>query len=525
MSRKISCLIFVVFLGIIFFPYSVFAKAEVYDVVLFFGQSNMTGYAGVYDTEKVKDSRLTNLGVDSFSSSTGIDKQILNKYTKMNHVDVDIAGGTAYEYIYASNSMREIKSSTEVLGENLEWNTSTNKPVACDRKSLFASQESYGTNIIPQFAKSYYEATGRKIVAVMVSNGGEEIAHFLPHNKVGTYSKGSNTDEQNQYIYETMVAKYKAAISYMNNNTDKYIVGKKMYVVFQGESDVKFIQIGTMTSQNYYDVFMLIHNGLASDLGIQYGGIIETAHRTGVVGFYNGVTGIHSAQKSLIDRNSNIFLASSYPYDHYVPDESNYSGSNFGTDLEKSLLSTCMSGDNDNRIHFNSAALSQIGMDSALASVKQLNKNVNWLDSLTINDENISVGNKTSFEINVDNSIQKVNIGANTYHTGLTFVDGFGPREVNLEEGKNTVQLKIKYGSEQKVYTIVINRAEKSQEQEEEIVVIDTPKDEKAAPQVVKVPDTLARQSIISLLVSGILILLGIIVCLFTNKIDNTDNK
>ena len=36
------------------FPYKVFAKAEVYDVVLFFGQSNMTGYAGSYDTEKAK---------------------------------------------------------------------------------------------------------------------------------------------------------------------------------------------------------------------------------------------------------------------------------------------------------------------------------------------------------------------------------------------------------------------------------------------------------------------------------------
>ena len=155
------------------FPYKIFAKAEVYDVVLFFGQSNMTGYAGSYDTEKAKDSRLTEMGIDSFSTATGINKQIVNKYTKMNHVDVDIAEGTAYEYIYSSNSLREIKSSTETLGENLEWNTSTNKPVACDRKSYFASQESYGTNIIPQFAKSYYEKTGRIIIAVIISNGGE----------------------------------------------------------------------------------------------------------------------------------------------------------------------------------------------------------------------------------------------------------------------------------------------------------------------------------------------------------------
>lgn len=516
-------LIIVLFFCILCFPYNVFAKAEVYDVVLFFGQSNMTGFAGVYDTEKVKDSRLTNTGVDSFSTATDINKQIVNKYTKMNHVDVDITSGTAYEYIYSSNSMREIKSSTEVLGENLEWNTSTNKPVACERKSYFASQESFGTNIIPQFAKSYYEKTGRKIVAVMVSNGGEEIAHFLPHNKVNTYSKSPSADEKNQYIYETMVAKYKAAISYMNNNSDKYKIGKKLYVVFQGESDVRHIQTGSMTTQDYYDVFMMVHNGLVSDLSIQYGGIIETAHRTGIAGFYNGVNGIHSAQNSLINNNSNIFLASSYPYDHYVPDEDNYTGSNFSNALEKSLLSTCMSGDNDNRIHFNSAALSQIGMDSALASVKQLNKNVNWLNSLKVNGESVTVGSNTTFKVNVGKDVNKVTIDAGTYHTGLTFVEDFGPRDVDIVDGENTILLKIKYGNEQKLYTIVVEK--ESEEKEEEVVVIDTPKEEKESGQVVRVEDTFATKSVISFIVSVLLIIIGIAMCIYTNNINNSDLK
>ena len=505
------------------FPYKIFAKAEVYDVVLFFGQSNMTGYAGSYDTEKAKDSRLTEMGIDSFSTATGINKQIVNKYTKMNHVDVDIAEGTAYEYIYSSNSLREIKSSTETLGENLEWNTSTNKPVACDRKSYFASQESYGTNIIPQFAKSYYEKTGRRIIAVMVSNGGEEIAHFFFYNKVSTYSKSNNTDSKYQYIYETMVAKYKAAISYMNSNSDKYKVGKKLYVVFQGESDVKYIQTGSMTSQNYYDIFMLIHNGLVADLNIQYGGIIETTHRTGVAGFYNGVNGIHSAQKSLIDKNSNIFLASSYPYDHYVPDQDNFSGSNYENALEKSLLSTCMSGSNDNRIHFNSAALSQIGMDSALASVKQLNKNVNWLNSLKINGESITVGSNTTFKVNVGKDIDKVTIDAGTYHTGLTFVEDFGPRDVDIEDGENTILLKIKYGNEQKIYTIIVDK--KQDEKKEEVVVIETPKEEKESGQVVRVEDTFVKKSIISFIVSVLLIIIGFAMCIYTDSIVNNNSK
>ena len=253
MKFKKDILLLIITICILFIPKSVFAEAEEVDVILFFGQSNMVGYDGRFDTERVRDARLDQLGIDDYSTRTGIDKSILSNYSKMNHVDVELTNGSGYEYDYLTNSLKEITSSTETLGESLSYNTSTNKLIAYSSGSQ-ASEKSRGTNMIPQFVKNYYDRTGRKVIAIMVGKGGEEIASFLPHSEVLEYSKAGDSSK-NLYIYEAMVEKYRASISYLNDHSDLYKVGKRSYVVFQGEKDAEYISSGSMSSQDYYDLF------------------------------------------------------------------------------------------------------------------------------------------------------------------------------------------------------------------------------------------------------------------------------
>ena len=173
------------------------AQEDIYDVILFWGQSNMTGYAGINPStealtgEDKYDSRITEKGIDNFSTITGIRKEFLTNSTAMNHVNVNHTPSTVYEFKYSVKNIVEIKSGTSTLGENLVYDSGDKTLKFTARQTYFAFQESYGTNLASQFAKTYYDLTGHKVVIVMASNGGEEIAHFLPHNDLLNYSKST----------------------------------------------------------------------------------------------------------------------------------------------------------------------------------------------------------------------------------------------------------------------------------------------------------------------------------------------
>ena len=83
--------------------------------------------------------------------------------------------------------------------------------------------------------------------------------------------------------------------------------------------------------------------------------------------------------------------------------------------------------------------------------------------------------------------------------------------------------MKIQYGKVQKPYTIVVYKEQ--DEKNEDVVVINTPKEEKESGQVVRVEDTIAKKSIISLIVSGLLILIGFAMCIYTDSIVNNNSK
>lgn len=137
---------------------------DVYDVVLFWGQSNMVGssgniYAGVHDD------RVDTLGKNDFSEYSQIDEEIINRYDLYNHVSVPISSGTVYEYKYLTNKLVELNSDTTIIGEKICVNNNNSiSYYECDNNSEANTvlQQSNGTNIMPYFGKTYYEKTGHK---------------------------------------------------------------------------------------------------------------------------------------------------------------------------------------------------------------------------------------------------------------------------------------------------------------------------------------------------------------------------
>lgn len=363
---------------------------EIYDVILFWGQSNMVGYCGSKEEndEDKQEKRYSKEQIKEFSRITGISTKILNNATAVNHVNVDIERNIAFEYKYSKNGLEEITPKTKTLGENIEYNTETKKIQLCERKSTIALEESYGTNLVPQFCADYYKSTGHKVVAVVTANSGEEIAHFLPNKESNKYSLSTKEERKNQYIYEAMTQKYNSAINFLEENG--YNIGNKLYVVFQGESDVGYIEREKQTSEDYIYKFQKIHNYLKRDCGITLGAIIETSKAIGE-DFYEGVKGVHYAQEYLIKNNKDIILATRYSYKHYVPSEEVYESKDYVTDYyinnkgekidyDKAYLyasySMCLKKPKNNIVHFTSAALSQIGKEAAESVAKYYKQSI-----------------------------------------------------------------------------------------------------------------------------------------------------
>lgn len=348
-----------------FYNNTVAYSSDIYDVILFWGQSNMVGYCGLKQNERVKDIRFdfTNLNdVDEYSKISGIDKRILSGNLQMNWVQINHKPNTAYEYIYSSDNLVQITDNTKVLGEKLKYNVISKKLEVPSDKS-FSIQKSYGTNMIPQFCKTYYEKTGHKVIAVLAANGGEKIANFLPT------TDREYGDTKRQMIYESMVEKFRATIDYMVRNNLK--IGNRIWVAFQGEADVR-----RTSTEEYKHLYQKVHDNLKRDLKITKGAIVETSHAIGT-DLYLQVNNINKAQKQLALENKDIIIGSSYAYDRYIPNEKTYNSvsyynkiftDNNGNKLpyaQAFKIASCSVCYPDNRIHLTSAALSQIGKETA----------------------------------------------------------------------------------------------------------------------------------------------------------------
>lgn len=129
---------------------------------------------------------------------------------------------------------------------------------------------------------------------------------------------------------------------------------------------------------------------------LELGAIVETAHRSrfNKTATLKGVNAIHEQQEKLIANNEDIILASSYPYDRYVPAALDYEEETYipsecyyengkKLDIEEAFRRVCLIVDFDtelnntsktNAAHYTAAALSQIGKESAILLAKNESK-------------------------------------------------------------------------------------------------------------------------------------------------------
>lgn len=112
---------------------NVITPPDIYDVILFWGQSNMVGFCGLSDTssvtygEKIKDKRYDYTNAESvatFSKKTGIDEEYIKNSEKMNYVRIKQVDNTIYEYKFLSNKLEEITEDTKLYGEKLSYTSS-----------------------------------------------------------------------------------------------------------------------------------------------------------------------------------------------------------------------------------------------------------------------------------------------------------------------------------------------------------------------------------------------------------------
>lgn len=452
---------------------------DIYDVILFWGQSNMAGAFSVEAGAGQEDSRYSIQDINSlnnFSEKTGIDIEILKKSVWINRVQIEQVPGTVFEYKYLTNELSEISKDTYCLGEKLCFDSETQKLSNDGRMSL---QGSAGTNMIPEFGRVYYEKTGHKVVAVFAAYGAQQIQAFLPS------SDPDYNDKDNKMMYEAIVEKYNATIKYLNDN--QYNIGNKLYVVFQGESNVT-----RSTKDEYKRLFLKVHNNLKNDLGITKGGIVETSYTIGISSsIYEQIKNLHQAQEELIQENEDIILGSSYSYDRYVPNEETYNSDNYENkvffDDNGEKLNYLEAFENasysvnypNNTIHFTSAALSQIGREVAesfskiidvkilknpskinyIKETEQLDLN-NGVIQVTYNNgsvENISMTDKRIKIEGFNNKIiGKNEITLNFFDNILKFKINIIPKGKELENGNTLI---ADFNIETKVSDVINNKS------------------------------------------------------------------
>ena len=373
---------------------------DIYDVILFFGQSNMAGFMsiGIEERYNLTDSNT----VKEYSSRTGIDEDIINRSWVTSYTVPLVEPNTVFEYHTLDNSLYDLSDLNEdgyiadgatiepkkYNGEGLYYDYinnkffgmwSTGRP-SWIKENSYTFSNAYGTNMMNEFAKYYYEKTGHKVVCVNTAQGGQAIANFTPGTIIQD-AAGTNIK-----LYDAMSNKYLNAIKYLQDHNMK--IGNKSFVMFQGENEAGHNSSSIIST--YKSNFQKIKNQLKQDLGINQGAIVLTGHYPGLyegVSYAEGVKSIHEAQTQLINENEDIILGSDFPYKHYVPGEEDYNntelydykanmgGVDYDTALENAKLVVGSKND-DNLFHFTSAALSQIGKETAINMYNSMIANI-----------------------------------------------------------------------------------------------------------------------------------------------------
>ncbi len=186
------------------------------DIIIFMGQSNMQG-----ETEALIDSK-------------------------------PVEG--AVEYKYLTDSLEALRNPAgEDIGHNMTQGYCFDKGVNQSewlKDNVLGGACYHNSTLIPSFAKSYVEKTGRNVAAVPAARGSAAMFYWLP----GTEG------------YNAVVAKAKAALKKLNGNYEH------VYAVWlQGESDA----IWGVSYEEYKKGLLAMKNELKKDIGIDKLGIIR----------------------------------------------------------------------------------------------------------------------------------------------------------------------------------------------------------------------------------------------------------
>lgn len=281
----------------------------------------------------------------------------------------------------------------------------------------------------------------------MAAKGGESIGNYLP------FSDEDYADDEKRRIYEAMKEKYTKAIKCIEDNG--YTIKNRYSVCFQGENDV-----GDRRSKDEYKrLFKKVTDNLKNDLGITNNVIIEPSHNIGN-DLNIAIENIHNAQEELARENEDIIIGSKYSYERWIPKKSIYEQSSYVnmtyTDeqgnklpydkaLELASLCRCYT---DNRIHHTSAALCQIGKESAESLSKNVVEKINVIsDTLrtkyVINRDNLNMKEGKIQVTYLDGSAKAIDLSNDEVKVNGFYNNKIGKKVLNIEYGQNLTEYEI----------------------------------------------------------------------------------
>ena len=216
---------------------STYSGVQTVDVVLFSGQSNMDGF-----------------------------------HASASDAPVDIKSGTAYQYNPKAGTITNLNEGPLYYKELTNPNITRPNTVGP----------------VLTWCKTYYEKTGRSIVALNGAYGGTPISKFLP-----------DTD-----IYNTLKANLNAAVAAVNADSSKKL-GNVYLAWCQGESDI-------YDPNNYVSRFDTLFSALKADCGVSKAFVMNIGYpcKNGLINAnqYGGYGNMQKVQREMCAANDDYIM-------------------------------------------------------------------------------------------------------------------------------------------------------------------------------------------------------------------------
>ena len=167
--------------------------------------------------------------------------------------------------------------------------------------------------------KAFYDLSGEKVVFLQSAYSGAPIESWLDptrHKKeAGTYDGGKNFYTDTLRAYKTLIKKLEenyevvcTANFWCQGETAMTAVYNKNKGDYIFSSDPGFDAKQLITDETYYKYFMMIHEDMKEDFGLDYSGIMFVKTK-GWTNQTTRIVPIISAQFALCNNNDDIFVA------------------------------------------------------------------------------------------------------------------------------------------------------------------------------------------------------------------------